>query len=36
LGGVRIPIRVIMVWGSPYVITLSPLCNGPGPTLLVY
>jgi hypothetical protein len=25
-GGVRIPFRV---WGSPHVITLSPLCNGP-------
>jgi hypothetical protein len=24
------------VWGLPYVITFSPLCNGPGPTNSVY
>jgi hypothetical protein len=26
----------IRVWGSPRVITVSPLCNGPGPATQVY
>jgi hypothetical protein len=26
----------IRVWGSPHVITVSPLCNGPGPVTPVY